>query len=323
MSSATSHPVGGVDYPRTLQEFSEWFPSEEACAQYLRRLRWADGFRCPGCGGDKAWPTSRDELRCTQCQRQTSVTAGTIFEGTRKPLRMWFLTMWYVTNQKLGGSALGMQRILGLGSYQTAWTWLHKMRRAMVRPGRDQLAGRVEVDEMYVGGNEEDVRGRQTETKAIVAIAIEVLEPRGLGRVRLRRVADVSGASLIPFVCGVVAPGSVVHTDGWRGYNQLGRHGYRHKRSILASSDDPAHVVMPAVHRVASLLKRWLLGTHQGAVSAKHLNYYLDEFTFRFNRRTSRARGLLFYRLVAQAVQVDPVHYKQLVGGKESVNHNG
>lgn len=323
MSSATSHPVGGVDYPRTLQEFSEWFPSEEACAQYLSRLRWADGFRCPGCGGDKAWPTSRDELRCTQCQRQTSVTAGTIFEGTRKPLRMWFLTMWYVTNQKLGGSALGMQRILGLGSYQTAWTWLHKMRRAMVRPGRDQLAGRVEVDETYVGGNEEDVRGRQTETKAIVAIAIEVLEPRGLGRVRLRRVADVSAASLIPFVCEVVAPGSVVHTDGWKGYNQLGRHGYRHERSILASSDGPAHVVMPAVHRVASLLKRWLLGTHQGAVSAKHLDYYLDEFTFRFNRRTSRARGLLFYRLVAQAVQVDPVRYKQLVGGKESVNHNG
>lgn len=322
MSSATSHPVGGVDYPRTLQEFSEWFPSEEACAQYLRRLRWADGFRCPGCGGDKAWPTRRDELRCAQCQRQTSVTAGTIFQGTRKPLRMWFLTMWYVTNQKLGGSALGMQRILGLGSYQTAWTWLHKMRRAMVRPGRDQLAGRVEVDETYVGGNEEDVRGRQTETKAIVVVAIEVLEPRGLGRVRLRRVTGVSGASLIPFVCEVVAPGSVVHTDGWRGYNQLGQHGYRHKRSILATSDDPAHVVMPAVHRVASLLKRWLLGTHQGGVSAKHLDYYLDEFTFRFNRRTSRARGLLFYRLVAQAVQVDPVRYKQLVGGKESVNHN-
>jgi transposase-like protein len=236
---------------------------------------------------------------------------------------MWFLTMWYVTNQKLGGSALGMQRILGLGSYQTAWTWLHKMRRAMVRPGRDQLAGRVEVDETYVGGDEEDVRGRQTETKAIVAVAIEVLEPRGFGRVRLRRVADVSAGSLTPFVCEVVAPGSVVHTDGWRGYNQLAQHGYRHERSILATSDAPAHVVMPAVHRVASLLKRWLLGTHQGAVRAKHLDYYLDEFTFRFNRRTSRARGLLFYRLVAQAVQVDPVHYKQLIGGKEGVNHNG
>ena len=236
---------------------------------------------------------------------------------------MWFLTMWYVTNQKLGGSALGMQRILGLGSYQTAWTWLHKMRRAMVRPGRDQLAGRVEVDETYVGGDEEDVRGRQTETKAIVAVAIEVLEPRGFGRVRLRRVVDVSAGSLTPFVREVVAPGSLVHTDGWNGYNQLAQHGYRHERSILATSDAPAHVVMPAVHRVASLLKRWLLGTHQGAVSTKHLYYYLDEFTFRFNRRTSRARGLLFYRLVEQAVHVDPIHYKQLVGGKQAGKHKG
>lgn len=323
MSSASSHPVGGVDYPRTLQEFSEWFTSEKACAEYLCRLRWPDGFRCPGCGGDKAWPTTRDQLRCAKCQRQTSVTAGTIFEGTRKPLRMWFLTMWYVTNQKLGGSALGMQRVLGLGSYQTAWTWLHKMRRAMVRPGRDRLAGRVEVDETYVGDDEEDVRGRQTETKAIVAVAIEVLEPRGFGRARLRRVADVSAGSLTPFVCDVVALGSMVHTDGWSGYNQLAQHGYRHERSILATSGDPAHVVMPAVHRVASLLKRWLLGTHQGAVSAKHLDYYLDEFTFRFNRRTSRARGLLFYRLVEQAVQLDPVHYKQIVHGKQQVDHNG
>jgi transposase-like protein len=236
---------------------------------------------------------------------------------------MWFLTMWYVTNQKLGGSALGMQRMLGLGSYQTAWTWLHKMRRAMVRPGRDQLAGRVEVDETYVGGDEEDVRGRHTETKAIVAVAIEVLEPRGFGRVGSVESRMSRPAACPPFVCEVVAPGSVVHTDGWRGYSQLAQHGYRHERSILANSNDPAHVVMPAVRRVASLLKRWLLGTHQGAVSAKHLDYYLDEFTFRFNRRTSRARGLLFYRLVAQAVHVDPVHYKQLVGGKERVNHSG
>ena len=250
MRNASSHPVGGIDYPRTLQEFNEWFPSEEACAQYLHRLRWPDGFRCPGCGGDKAWPTARDELRCAKCQRQTSVIAGTILEGTRKPLRMWFQTMWYVTNQKQGGSALGMQRILGLGSYQTAWTWLHKMRRAMVRPGRDRLTGRVEVDETYVGGDEEDVRGRQTETKAIVAVAIEVLEPRGLGRVRLRRVADVAARSLTPFVCKAVAPGSVVHTDGWSGYNQLAQHGYRHERSVLATSGDPAHVVMPAVHRL-------------------------------------------------------------------------
>lgn len=317
-----THPEGGIDYPRTLQEFNEWFPTEEACAEFLASLRWPDGFRCPACGGDRSWPTTRGELRCATCQRQTSVTAGTIFEGTRKPLRMWFEAMWFVTNQKLGGSALGLQRILGHGSYQTTWTWLHKMRRAMVRPGRDRLRECVEVDESYVGGDEEGVRGRQTETKAIVAIAVEVLEPKGFGRVRLRRIPDCSAGSLTPFVCDAVEPGSVVRTDGWRGYNQLAKNGYRHERTVISAQQEPAHVVMPAVHRVASLLKRWLLGTHQGAVSARHLDYYLDEFTFRFNRRTSRARGLLFYRLLQQAARAEPAPYRRLVGGTDAADHN-
>jgi transposase-like protein len=315
MCDQDSHPVGGVDYPRTIQEFDEWFSSEEACAAYLTRVRWPGGFVCPACGGSKAWLTARRQLRCAACQRQTSVVAGTVLERTRKPLRVWFQAMWFVTSQKYGGNALGLKRILGLGSYQTAWSWLHKMRRAMVRPGRDRLSGRVEVDETYVGGEEEGVSGRYTEKKAIVAVAIEVHEPKGFGRVRLRQVPDVSGDSLVPFVCDVVAPGSVVLTDGWQGYASLSRHGYVHEKTILSTSGDPAHVAMPGVHRVASLLKRWLLGTHQGAVSNKHLNYYLDEYTFRFNRRTSKARGLLFYRLLQQAVQTAPTPYRQLVGG--------
>jgi hypothetical protein len=310
------HLQGGVDYPRTLVEFNEWFGSEKACTQFLVGLRWRGGFRCPACGADKAWPTKRGEMRCAGCQRQTSVTAGTIFDKTRKPLRLWFQAMWHVTNQKFGASALGLQRSLGLGSYQTARAWLHKMRRAMVRPGRDRLKGCVEVDETYVGSNEGDVRGRQTERKAIVAIAVEVLEPKGFGRVRLRRLADCSANSLTPFVCNAIETGSEVRTDGWLGYNRLAAKGYRHVQTLLSAQEDPAHVVMPAVHRVASLLKRWLLGTHQGAVSPEHLDYYLDEYTFRFNRRKSRAPGLLFYRLVEQALQVDPVPYRQLVGGK-------
>ena len=138
---------------------------------FLRRVRWPDGFRCPACGRSLAWMTARGQLRCVGCQRQTSPTAGTIFEGTRKPLRLWFQAMWYVTNQKHGVSALGVQRILGLGSYQTAWTWLHKLRRAMVRPGRDLLSGEVEVDETYLGGREVGVTGRKTNKKSIVAIA--------------------------------------------------------------------------------------------------------------------------------------------------------
>lgn len=229
--------------------------------------------------------------------------------------------MWYVTSQKFGGSALGLKRVLGLGSYQTAWSWLHKMRRAMVRPGRDRLRGCVEVDETYVGGKEQGVHGRKTYKKAIVTIAVEVHIPKGFGRIRMRRVPDVSAASLTPFVCDAVEPGSTVQSDGWHGYDDLPKHGYKRERMVLSASDDPAHVLMPGVHRVASLLKRWLLGTHQGAVSNRHLDYYLDEFTFRFNRRSSRARGLLFHRLVQQAVHVDPVPYTKLVGGKERDDH--
>jgi transposase-like protein len=306
----------GEDYPRTLMELERRFSSEEACRAYLRKLRWPDGFRCPSCGAKHGWPVGRgDLLECAECHRQTSAIAGTIFEGTRKSLAVWFRAMWWMTNQKSGVSALGLQRTLGLGSYQTAWAWLHKMRRAMIRPGRDRLRGRVEVDETYVGGEEAGVVGRYTEKKAIVVVAIEVHEPKGFGRVRLRQVPDVSGDSLVGFVRDVVDTGSTIVTDGWMGYAGLTRHNYVHEKTVLSASGDPAHVAMPGVHRVASLLKRWLMGTHQGAVSNRHLDYYLDEYTFRFNRRTSRSRGKLFYRLVQQAVAVDPVPYKQLVGG--------
>jgi transposase-like protein len=278
---------------------------------------------CPCCGATKAWETGRHLLRCVACQRQTSLTAGTIFDGTRKPLRTWFQAMWYVTNQKLGVSALGLQRVLGLASYQTAWAWLHKLRRAMVRPGRDRLQGVVEVDESYVGGEEEGTRGRETYTKGMVVIAVEIHEPKGFGRVRLRQINDVSSASLTPFVYDVVEPGATVHTDGWGGYNDIGKFGYNRKVTVLSASDDPAHVLMPGVHRVAALLKRWLLGTHQGAVSNRHLDYYLDEYTFRFNRRASRARGLLFHRLMEQALQTAPVAYARIVGGRAAGASDG
>lgn len=313
--SEKSYPVGGLDYPRTMQEFDEWFPNEVACVEYLRRLRWPEGFQCPNCGKNKAWFTGRGLLRCASCQRQTSVIAGTLFEGTRKPLRTWFQAMWYITSQKYGGNALGLKRVVGFGSYQTAWTWLHKMRHAMVRPGRERLSGKVEVDETYVGGAETGVRGRATEKKAIVVVAIEINEPFGFGRVRLRQVPDVSGASLVPFVCEMIEPGSEVLTDGWGGYNTLVEHNYIHSKTILSSSGDPAHVLMPGVHRIAALLKRWLLGTHQGSVSSKYLDYYLDEYTFRFNRRSAQARGLLFYRLVEQAVQVEHISRNQIILG--------
>lgn len=320
MADGPAPVVAGRDYPRTFNEFDRFFGDEVACREYLRELRWPDGFICPRCrSGAEPWVTAREYLHCRACEAEISITAGTVFEGTRKPLRTWFLAMWFVTSQKHGASALGLKRVLGLGSYQTAWTWLHKLRRAMVRPGRERLSGNVEVDETYVGGEEEGTRGRGTYKKAIVAIAVEVHHPKGFGRIRVKRVRDVSSASLTPFVCEAVEPGSTVHTDGWKGYNDLLKHGYTREVTVLAASADPAHVLMPGVHRIASLLKRWLLGTHQGAVSIRHLDYYLDEYTFRFNRRTSTSRGLLFYRLTQQAASTSRTSYRGLVGGTEAV----
>jgi transposase-like protein len=216
-----------------------------------------------------------------------------------------------MTSQKNGVSAMGLQRVLGLRSYKTAWTLLHKLRHAMVRPGRDRLQGEVEVDEAFVGG-EEGAHGRQTETKALVAIAAEA-DGTGIGRLRMRRIADASASSLMPFIEDSVEPGSVVHTDGWLGYKPLQGHPYKHKVTILKGNSKTASELMPRVHLAVSLLKRWLMGTHQGAVSLKHLDAYLNEFTFRFNRRKSRSRGKLFYRLLEQALAVEPIPYKSLV----------
>lgn len=322
MSQDRPQPVAGVEYPRTLPEFDEWFSSEKSCAEYLHRLRWPEGFRCPACSSTKAWATARGHMRCPACHRQTSLTAGTVFEGTRKPLRTWFQAMWHVTCQKSGGSAMGLQRALGLGSYQTAWAWLHKLRRAMVRPGRDRLRGTVEVDETYLGGLEEGVAGRETERKALVAVAAEK-DGAGIGRIRLQHVQDASACSLHDFVLASVESGSVVHTDGWEGYNGLEVFGYKRKVTVIRRRKEQAHELLPRVHRVASLLKRWILGTHQGAISHNHLPYYLDEFTFRFNRRRSGARGLLFYRLLQQAVASHPVPYRRLIGGKPQAEGAG
>ncbi len=308
------HPVAGVDYPARWQDFVAWFPDDAHCVAYLEQLRWGNGFACPRCGCQAAWQRGDGLRRCSDCRHTTSVTAGTIFHLTRTPLATWFAAVWYVTNQKNGVSALGLQRILGI-DYRTAWTWLHKLRRAMVRPGRDQLCGTIEVDETYVGGPEKGVSGRETKTKSIVVVAAEE-NGRGIGRIRLRRVQDVSAASLIPFVEEVIRPGARVHTDGWPGYDGLRAKGYEHKVTNIKRSNKLAHELMPRVHRVAALLKRWILGTHQGSVSDKHLEYYLDEYTFRFNRRRSRARGLLFYRLLQQAVHADPTPYATIVGGK-------
>jgi len=308
------HPRPGVDYPESWSELLDWIPDEAACLAYLERLRWPAGFVCPGCEGEHGWRMGDGLYRCAACDRRSSATAGTIFAGTRSPLTLWFAAAWYVTNQKSVVSALGLQRALALGSYETAWAWLHKFRRAMVRAGRDRLSGEVEVDESYVGGVAPGKPGRGAEKKAVVAIAVEK-RGRGMGRIRLARIPDTSAASLLPVIMEAIEPGSVVSTDGHLGYKPLAAAGYTHDRRSIQASGDPGHVAMPRVHRVSSLLKRWLLGTHQGAVRPQQLDYYLDEFTFRFNRRSSNHRGLLFYRLLEQAVQTEPKPLAKMLGG--------
>lgn len=326
VSRSAQSVAAGRDYPRTWDQFLDWFPDEAACLRYLERLRWPEGFVCPHCGtAAEPYRASRNRLVCSGCRAQCSVTAGTIFAKTRTPLRSWLAAVWYVTNQKHGVSALGLKRVLGLGSYQTAWTMLHRLRRAMVRAGRERLAGVVEVDETYVGGRDIGLatarRARRRKLKvplleskkSIVVIAVEVLEPpKGFGRIRLRRVRTATEQNVVPFVLESIEPGSTIHTDGSWIYQSLPEHGFLRDKTVLLGSADPAHVSLPGVHRVASLLKRWLLGTHQGSVQPHQLDYYLDEFTFRFNRRSSRSRGLLFYRLLEQAVATSPVTYRAI-----------
>jgi len=250
---------------------------------------------------------------CERCQQRISVTAGTIFHGTRTPLTVWFAAAWYMTSAKNGVSAKTLHRLLGFGSYQTAWTMLHRFRAAMVRPGRDRLTGTVEVDETFIGGSRPGKRGRGAEGKTLVAVAVELLSPTGFGRCRLRVIPNAQAATLRLFLLDCVMPGSVVVTDGLSPYPLAVGEDYLHVPHPVVTSSNPAHVSLPGVHRVASLLKRWLLGTHQGAVEADHLQAYLDEFAFRFNRRRSEFRGLLFRRLLEQALQVEPVSYRSLV----------
>jgi transposase-like protein len=300
------------EWPKTTLDFERRFGTEEACVQYLEQLRWPSGFRCPQCGGDKAWKATRGLHVCRLCGHQTSVTAGTIFQDTRKPLRMWFWVIWHLVAQKYGISALEVQRALGLGSYNTAWTWLQKLRRAMVRPGRDRLSGTVEIDESYVGGPRPGKRGRGALGKTLVLIAVEDKGNR-IGRIRLRRIVDASALSITPAVEENVEPESVMRTDDWKGYGPLVSKGYG--RNIVRRSNETDENLLPLVNRVASLLKRWLLGTHQGAVRPSHLDFYLDEYTFRFNRRTSASRGKLFYRLLEQAVVIKPTRGADLKGG--------
>ena len=296
------------NYPMNQAEFDAAFATEEACWQYLVSARWPDGFRCPACAGAKSWLNSRRLMECSTCGHQVSPTAGTILHKTRKPLKSWFTAMWWICTQKTGGSARGLQRIMGFGSYQTAWGWLHKLRRAMVRVNREKLTGSVEVDEAFIGADEPGVMGRKSGKKAKIIVGIEIPDDtrRTRGRLRLQVIKDFSGSSLTPFLVNNIEPGSVVVTDGWEGYSNVSGLGFKHR--VHVGNPD----MLPNVHLVIALVKRWLLGTHQGAVRRSQLQHYLDEFAFRFNRRKSAHVGLLFHRLVQGVCAAQPMPYNQL-----------
>lgn len=299
-----------------LLEFEKEFSTENQCRDYLMKLRYPEGrYVCSKCGSVDSWKINDTVFECKDCYHQSTVIAGTIFQDTHKPLTLWFRAIWYVTSQKNGTSALGLQRILGLGSYRTAWTWLHKLRRAMIRPGRDKLSGVVEVDEAYIGApNIGGKRGRGAENKVMVVIAVEV-NNRKIGRIRMGVIEDASSESLHPFVESCVEAGSTIITDGWSGYNGLERKGYSQVIKSRKSADEEN--LLPHVHTIISLLKRWLLGTLQGSCSKEHMGYYLDEYSFRFNRRKSKSRGMLFYRLLQNAVQLEPTTYSEIKGKGE------
>ena len=308
MKAPTEHP-----YPKNFEEFLDWFSTDQDCADYLEWVRWGDGFTCSKCGGHDYWQMSDGIRRCKRCRFKNRVTAGTVFEDGRKSLRLWFHVMWLLMAQKTGMSAQNFHDAFGFGSYQTSWGWLQKLRSVMIRSGREKLAGRVEVDETYVGGQKEGKRGRGAESKTLVIVAIEGESGKKLGRVRFKIINRATSAEIKPFVEDCIERSATIVTDGLKSYDFLDGLSVKHEKYVQsgANTTKENESRLEHVHLVISLLKRWLLGTHQGAVTPMHLSEYLDEFAFRFNRRTSMHRGKLFHRMIQQAVTMRPKSIKE------------
>lgn len=299
-----------MNYPANQMEFEKMFKIEQDCIDYLKSVRWPHGFECPTCGSIRYWKKIKDRFECIDCHTETTITNGTIFHKLTKPLLIWFRAICWMVAQKDGVSAKGLQKILGLGSYQTAWTWLHKFRRPMVLSGRNKLQRIVEVDKVFVGGKTIGKRGRGAEGKSLIALAVEV-QGRKTGQVRLAKIPDASSDGLKNFMEENFESSSTIITDGWPSYNELEMKGYKHKVQKPTLSDEDE--VLPNVHRLASLLKRWLLIMNQSYLNKNKMDYYLGEYVFRYNRRTSKSRGLLFARLIEQGVKASPISYAKII----------
>ncbi len=300
------------DFPTSQMEFDKRFNSEKACRDYLAAIKWPGGFICRKCGHRHYWISAKHLYICTFCEASHSLTAGTVMHATKKPLTYWFKAMWWFTTRKSGVNAVNLKDLLGLGSYQTAWTWLHKLRRCTIRQGRERLSGRVEIDEFYIGGQQPGKRGRGANGKSIVIAAVEK-DGNKVGRIRLQVVPNCSGDVLSQFVETYIAPGSKVVTDAWKGYSSIDPQHYRHS-PINASKTPDKDSILPGVHLVASLVKRLMLGTFQGRYAPEHLQFYMDEYVFRFNRRKSRNIGKKFMRIAQQIMASTKVTYRRIVG---------
>lgn len=313
-----------MEFPRNQLEAEFLCADEERSRHYLTRLRWPDGPACSKCNGRRCRWHSRGRLRCRSCGHEGSLLAGTLFQGSHLPVSQWLRAIWLVTSQKSGASSLGIQRALGIGSYRTAWAISHRLRLAMVRDGREKLKGEVEVDEMFFGSKVYNIPGKSGKAlKTPILIAAEV-QGNGIGRIRMRRARNIRREALENFIFQNIEPGSTVHTDGNLAYWSLNKRGFKHKPSVIPNhfgmssaaakkiGKEAVDSILPGVNRVTSLLRRWMDGTHHGGFDLRYLDRYLDEFVFRFNRRTSRSRGLLFYRLCSQMLQKTPVTIKSI-----------
>jgi len=284
------------DFPKSEIEFDQRFFNESACFDYLFKMKWPDGFSCTQCGHQAYWVSSKNIFICTRCEHQHSLTASTIMDSSKKPIMYWFKAMWWFTSRKSGINAVNLKDLLGFGSYNTAWYWLQKLRRCTIRKDREKLSGNVEVDEFFIGGQKPGKRGRGSNGKTAVVAAVEK-KGRKIGRIRLKVIPNCSANTLLPFISANIEPSSNVFTDGWKGYEPLDENTYRHHKVFQNKAEDKDSV-LPGVHLIASLVKRVILCTHQGRFDPCYLQSYLDEYVFRFNRRTSNFIGKKFMRIV-------------------------
>ena len=318
-----------IDWPNTIRELSSRFSQKEQCAALIEQLRWPDGFTCPKCGASDPWRMDRGLILCRRCRRQTSVIEGTVFQSSHTSLPDWFMVMWHVCSRKNGVSALSIMRDMQFGSYNTAWLCLHKLRKAMVLPGRDTLEGIVEADETYIGGMREGKAGRGAFGKTPVLLLCEVKTVEDgdgtrhevIGRIRACAMPDTSGASILPLIQQNVTSGATIRTDGWSAYNGLSKIEYSHV-TVRACDVPFSENLLPNCHLVASLVKRWMLGTLQGNAGTIHIQDFLNEFTFRFNRRASKSRGLLWRRLLETAVAIGATTRDAIVHPGEAISHH-